>query len=797
MAPKIKKAAVLGSGVMGMAIAGHLAGCGIKVRMLDIVPFDNMLSDAEKAKKDTDKKVRNKLGLAALKMAMKWKPPQSAFYSKSDANLIEIGNFDDDFEKIGDCDWIIEVVVERMDIKKDILAKIEKYAKADAILSTNTSGLSVEAMTEDCGAEFKKRFMGTHFFNPVRFMKLLEIIPHPDTDPELLKFMEGFCAETLGKGVIWAKDTPNFIANRIGVHGMMYTMHLMVEDDYRIDEVDAIVGKPMGRPKTAAYATADLVGLDTLKHVAETVYETCPDDPDRDFFKPPEFMAKLVADGNLGKKTGKGFYAKGPKRERLVLDYKTGEYIPAEKFKYDSIGAAKAGGPKALMVGDDRAAQFAWKVTRKSLTYTASKIPEIADRVVEVDRGMRWGFNFKKGPFESWDEIGVRESVERMKADGIEVPENVLKMLEAGAESFYKKEDGKLFYYDLINGGYKEVEPDPMIVRLDELADDKKVWGNDGATLWNLDDGALALEFHTKMNAIDNEVIDGINKFVDYLEDGSFKAGVIANHGTNFSVGANIVAVMALFNQDGGKDMVVQMVKGFQDANMRMKYCKSPIVAAPAGMALGGGCEICLHAHKVVGAAETYMGLVEVGVGLLPAGGGTKEFVMRGVEGLPPGVKPSLLPFAQKAFENIATAKVGVGFKETQDLGILRKTDIMVPNADYRIFKAKEVALGMAAGPFDPGEPATAIPVAGINTLAAFKIAVEGMFRAGWATPHDRTVSGEISPIIAGGQRAEWQTISEQELLDMEIDGFMTLLANPLSQERIFQMVSTGKPLRN
>ena len=797
MAKKIKKAAVLGSGVMGMAIAGHLAGCGIKVRMLDIVPFDNMLNEKEIAKKATDKSVRNKLGLASKKAAMKWKPPASALYSKKDADMIEIGNFDDDFESIGDCDWVIEVVVERMDIKKDVLAKIDKYRKPGSIISTNTSGLSIKAMSEDCSDDFKKHFLGTHFFNPVRFMKLLEIISHPDTDPAILDFMVDFCSDNLGKGVIWAKDTANFIANRIGVHGMMYTMHLMQELDYRIDEVDAIAGKPMGRPATAAFKTADLVGLDTLKHVAETVYKGCPNDPDIETFQPPEFMAKMVEGGMLGIKTNGGFYKKGPKRERLVLDYKTMEYVLVEEFNYDSLKAAKKGGLEALVYADDRAGTFAWKILSEGLLYSAKMIPEIADNIVEIDRGMMWGFNFKGGPFKAWDDIGIQKSVEKIKAEGCEIPENVQKMLDSGATTFYKTEDGKKLYYDLVSGGYKDVSVDEKIIRLDELGAEKNVWENGGATIWDIGDGAICLEFHTKMNSIDNEIIDGINKMVDLLEDGSFKAGVLANHATNFSVGANIVAVMALFNQDNGDALVREMVKGFQDAGMRMKYCKHPIVAAPAGMALGGGCEICLHTHKVVAAAETYIGLVEVGVGLLPAGGGTKEFVIRGVEGIPPGVKPPMLPFAMKAFENIATAKVAVGFKEAQDFNILRKTDMMVPNADYRIFKAKEVALGMAAGPFDPGEPLQEIMVAGKNAEAAFKIAVEGFFRSGFATPHDITVAGQVAPIVAGGNRAEWQTISEQELLDMEVDNFMKLLADPKSQERIFHMVQTGKPLRN
>jgi 3-hydroxyacyl-CoA dehydrogenase len=796
MKRQIKKAAVLGSGVMGSAIAAHLAGCGIPVLMLDIVPFPNMLSDKEKAKVATDKDVRNKLARESLAAALKAKPP--AVYSPKVVDYIEIGNFDDDFPKIKDCDWIIEVVVERMDIKKQILAKVDQYRHADSIVTTNTSGLSVAEMTAACSASLQEHFMGTHFFNPVRFMKLLEIIPHPKTKPELLAFMDEFCADVLGKGVIWAKDTPNFIANRIGVHGMMLTMKVMQELGYRIDEVDTIVGPPLGRPKTAAFKTADLVGLDTLHHVAMTVYNGCASDPDRESFKPPVFLDKLVEKKWLGNKTKGGFYKKEGKKS-FVLDYNTMEYVEATKPEFDSIMASKGEKDlgkrmKKIVFADDRAGTFAWRVASQGLIYAANRIPEISDTILEVDRGMKWGFNWQMGPFETWDAIGLRESVEKMKQDGLTVPANIQKMLELGHETFYKKEGAKLFQYDLVNHKYVEVKKDPKIIILpeDSVA---KVAENDGATIWDIGDGVICLEFHTKMNAIDQDIIDMQHKMVDLLEDGKFEAAIVANHAENFSVGANIFMILMAMNQ-GQAEIVEKLAYELQRANMRMKYCKRPVITAPAGMALGGGCEITLHGQKVVAAAETYIGLVEVGVGVIPAGGGTKEMVLRTIEGRGPA-NTAILPFAQKAFENVAMAKVAIGMKDAVDNMILRPTDVMVPNRDLLIHKAKQVALGMRQAGFDPGLPRVDIVVGGESTKAAFTIAGKSMRDSGWISDHDVLIASKLAHIIAGGDRWEGQTISEWELLDLEREAFMSLLGEPKTRERIAYMLQNNKPLRN
>lgn len=800
---EIKKAAVLGSGVMGMAIASHLAGCGIDVLVLDIVPFDSMLSEAEQKKRDEgNKAVRNKLANAALKQSLKLKPPQPAFYSKKDAARISVGNFDDDMEKISDCDLIIEVVVERLDIKKSVFAQVDKYRAKHSIVASNTSGLSIEKMVEDCSDDLKKHFMGTHFFNPVRFMKLLEIIPHPQLDPEVLAFMEEFCLTTLGKGVVHAKDTPNFIGNRIGVHSMFLTMQTMQELDYRIDEVDAICGTAIGNARSAVYKTADLVGLDTLKHVALTIYDNCPDDDERETCNPPELLGKMIENKWLGRKAKSGFYKRGANKERLVLDWKTMEYVPLEKPKFESIAAAKSnktpgGKLKALINSDDRAGVFAWKVTAGGLLYAAKRVPEIADRIYEIDKAMRWGFNRSIGPFEAWDAIGVRESVERMKAEGYSIPAHVEEMLTKGNESFYKEENGVKYQYNLVNQEYEAIPSDPKIFIIKKQPNLEKVAGNDSATLWHMGDGVLLYDIHTpKANAISNETIEMQNKAIDLLEADQYEALVLGNNADNFCVGANLMLVFMAI-QGGAFDQVEQMTHAFQAANMRMKYCRKPVVAAPIGYTFGGGCELIQHAHKVVGAAESYIGLVEVGVGLIPGGGGTKEMVLRATEGLDMTNKPSLLPFVQGAFQNIAKAEVATSFKQAVDLGYIRATDKMVANADYRLFTAKEEALNMAAAGINPGAPRTDIPVVGESGTAAFMLAVETMKDAGWASEYDQFIANKVAYIVGGGQRAEGQTISEWELLDLEREAFMSLLGEEKTQARIQYMLMNRKPLRN
>ncbi len=800
---QIKKAAVLGSGVMGTAIASHLAGCGVDVLLLDIVPFDSMLSEKEQAKRDAgDKKVRNKLANAALKAALKFKPPQPAFYSVKDAKRITTGNFDDDMAGIKDCDLVIEVVVERMDIKKKIFAQVDEHRGEHTIVASNTSGLSIKSMVEDCSEGMRKHFLGTHFFNPVRFMKLLEIIPHPECDPTVVSFMDGFCRDQLGKGVIYAKDTANFIGNRIGIQSMCLTIQKMIEHGLRIDEVDNICGKPLGNARSAVFKTADLVGLDTMRHVANTVYENCPDDEERETMKFPAFVDQLIEQGFLGRKAKSGFYKRGPKKSKLVFNWQTMEYVPEEKPSFASVAATKGAETagervKILINGDDKAAKFAWEVLAGGLLYAARRIPEIADNILDIDNGMRWGYNREIGPFETWDAIGLRESVDRMKSDGYDIPNSIVTMLEKGNDSFYKEEDGKRFQYDLVAQSYKAIEEDVNIIILKKLPAQRKVDGNEGVTLWDIGDGVLLYEMHTpKANAVDGDTVAMQNRAVDLLEEGKFEAMVIGNNHENFCVGANLMLVLMAIH--GGEiEKIEPFIHDFQSANMRMKYCSRPIVAATSGYVFGGGCEIAQHCHKVVGSAESYIGLVEVGVGLIPAGGGTKEMMMRAVEGVDNPFNPSLLPFVRTAFQNIATAEVGAGFKRSVEAGYIRSSDIMVPNGDYRLARAKQEALALAAGSFNPGQPRTDIPVVGESGTAAFILAATGMRDAGWATEYDLFIAKKLAYIIGGGQRFEGQTITEWEILDLEREVFMSLLGEEKTQERIQHILMTRKPLRN
>jgi len=806
MGYKIDKVAVLGAGVMGSGIAALLASLGYDVLLLDIVPFGEP-SEKEIAKGITkdSKAWRNKLSEAGLKGALKAKP--AAFYTKGDASRVTTGNFDDDFEKIADCDWVIEVVIERLDIKKQVFEKVEKYRKPGCIVSTNTSGLSIHAMTEGRSDEFCEHFLGTHFFNPPRYLRLLEIVPHEKTKPEVLDFMKWFCTERLGKGVIIAKDTPNFVANRIGVHGMMYVMSLVERGEFSIPEVDTVMGKPMGRPKTASFKTADLVGLDTLYHVAKTVYDTVPDDEERDVFSPPKYLEDMIEKKWLGNKTKGGFYKKEKvegETKRYVLDVSKMEYVPLEKIRFDSIGQAKKISDlgervKFIVNAEDKAGQLAWKVTARSLAYTSRRIPEIADDIVTVDRAMKWGFNFEAGPFEGWDAIGVRESVERMEADGLVVADWVKEMLDKGFETFYTEKDGSTYYYDLNKKDYVKLEEDPKAIKLETLRKKNKVvWENDEATLYDMGDGVLCLEFHNEfMNAIGPDIIEGMNEAAELLETEDKWVGlVIGNESPAFSAGANVGIILMAINSEQW-DQVEGIVKQFQDVNMRLKYGPKPVVAALAGIAVGGGCEITMHANRVVANPESYIGLVELGVGVIPAGGGTKEMVLRQVEHLLPDFNGDLLPFAGKAFENIAMAKVATSAKEAVDFGILRKSDRLVPNRDYLLYEAKQAVLGLIKEGYEPGKPKTDIPVAGEYAWGAFALFAQQQSEAGYVTEYEVFMAKQLAKVISGGAVREGTKVSEQYLLDLEREIFVLLCQQEKTKERIMHFVMNKKPLRN
>jgi len=810
MSRSIRKAAVIGAGVMGATIAAQLANVGIEALLLDIVPPGP--SDEEKKKGLTEKSeaFRNKLARKGLETALKSRP--ASFYVKDNARLISMGNLEDDLEKISGVDWVIEVVVERLDIKRLVYEKLEAHLQPGTIITSNTSGISAAALSEGRSESFRRHFAITHFFNPPRYMKLLEIVPCADTLPEVLDTLAHTCEKVLGKGVVWAKDTPNFIANRIGIFSVLYVIRAMLDLGLSIEAVDKLTGPVIGHPKSATFRTADLVGLDTMLHVAENVYEGAPGDEKRDMFLAPDLLKKMLEKNLLGEKTGQGFYrkAKDEKGKKAIfsLDPGTMEHTPQEKVRYPSLEAAgnvpgTGGKIKALYFADDKAGRFTFRHMTETLIYSANRIPEIADDIVNVDNAMKWGFAWKSGPFEAWDALGVPASVKKMEAEGYEIPAWVREMLGKGIESFYKTEAGVRSYYDPSAGAYREIPEKPGVIFLPALKDrNMEVAANKGASLVDIGDGIACLEFHAKMNALGEDIMSMISRSVEIVSR-DFEGLVIANHGTNFSAGANLP--MILFTaQEEEWDELDWMIKVFQDTILKLKYMEKPVVAAPAGMALGGGCEMCLASDRVRFAAETYMGLVEVGVGLIPAGGGTKELYLRNTEGLfqvqPGGLYPKqieLMPFIARAFETIATAKVSTSGPEAVEIGYLRPTDKMTVNRDYLMDDAKKTALAMVMEGYTPPRPREDIRVAGENTLAMIKLGLWTMHESGYITDHDVTVSTKVGHVLCGGNVLSDTLVTEQYLLDLEREAFLSLCGDPKTQMRIQHMLQTGKPLRN
>ena len=802
MFPKIRRAVVLGAGVMGSGIAAHLANAGIPCLMLDIVPPALTEEDRNKGISESSPAFRNRFALKGLETIRKSKP--SLIYSKKDLGLISIGNFEDDLEKIAGCDWVVEVVVENLAVKQALYGRIEKFWKPGMIVSSNTSGISIARMMEGRGEGFRRHFLVTHFFNPVRYMKLLELVAGEETDPEILSGIADYGERVLGKGIVYGKDTPNFVGNRVGVYAMMYAMHAMMRDGLKIEEVDKVLGPAMGRPKSAAFGTADLVGIDTLLHVSDNVYENLPGDPDRDKFMPPPFVKEMVSRKLLGRKSGAGFFkmeGKGESKKKMVLDYTTLEYRLAEKVSFPSIEAAKGEENVGLRIrkvvaADDKAAKYAWDVLAESLIYAAKRIPEIADDVFNIDNAMKWGFNWTLGPFETWDAIGVADSVARMKAEGRAVPLSVEKMLAGGTGSFYRRVDGKLEFYDFASGKYVTAPISPNVIFLPAVADRKKaVKENAGATLYDIGDGVLCAEFHTKMNTVDADLVAMLMEGVDLCEK-DFAGMVIANHSEFFCAGANIMMVF-LAAQNKQWDDLEKIVKGFQDCCMRLRYSGAPVVAAPAGVVLGGGVEMCLGADRIRAAAETYMGLVEVGVGLLPAGGGCKEMAIRHLEGIPDGVNVDRFPYIRKAFETIGMAKVSTSAREAREMGFLRPSDRITIQRDFHIQDAKNTVLGMIREGYETPRPRTDIAVPGRSAYPQFVYGLYAMKAAGQISDHDELIARKISWILTGGDVPAGTMRTEQELLDMEREAFLSLCGEEKTQARIQHMLMKGKPLRN
>jgi len=798
---KIRKAAVIGSGVMGGGIAALLAGAGVKTLLLDIVPFD--LKDDEKK----DPQARNNIAKAGLDAVMMSRP--SLLMQKEDAELISIGNLEDDFDQLATCDWIVEVVVENLKIKHDLFKRIEGIRKPGTIVSSNTSGIPLKAMSEGLSAEFRQYFLGTHFFNPVRYMKLLEIIPGEETLPEILEFMADFGERILGKGIVWAKDTPNFVGNRIGIHGMVKAMQIMLEDGLTIPEVDALFGPAMGRPKTAMFKTADLVGLDVLGHVAGNTYELVTHDEARESFVIPDYVSQMIKNNLLGKKTKAGFYKTDLtpewKKIRKVIDPSTLDYGVYEKPQFPCLEDAKKQTSlpekmKAVLFGKDKGSKFAWKATAVNLIYSANRIPEISDTIVEIDNAMKWGFNFEMGPFETWDALGVTESVDKMEVDGFEVPDSVKAMLAAGHTSFYKTENGKRFYYDFLDSSYKLVRISENIITLAALkADGKVVQTNPSATLVDLGDGVACLEFHTKMNSLNQEIITSIHDALDYV-DTNGKGLVFGNQAGGmpgaFSAGADLSAVRAAVGE-GLFSEIEEMIKGLQYGLQKARYAPFPVVAAPYGMTLGGGCEVCLAADKIVAHTELFMGQVEFGVGLLPAGGGCLGLWRNYVGSIPAAVPDAdLTRFFIPAFMAIGMAKVSMSAAEAKANGFLRPVDRIVFNRDYLIGEAKKEVLKMVDEGYAPPIKRK-IKVLGEAAQGMVNAQVSDMQKAGYISEYDAFVLKRIAYVMSGGAVRSNSMIDEDIILTLEREAFVDLLKEEKTIARIDHMLKTGKPLRN
>ena len=794
MAYQIKKAAVLGSGVMGSGIAAHLANIGIPVLLLDIVP--TKLSEQEEAKGLTlaDQQVRNKFASTALEKLLKQKP--APLTAKQNLSLIEVGNFEDDLERLKEVDWIIEVIVENLDIKKDLYEKIDAVRQPGTIISSNTSGISIEAMAEGRSDDFQKHFLGTHFFNPPRYLKLLEVIPTKMTDPAVLEFMMSFGEDRLGKGVVVAKDTPNFIANRIGTYGLLVTLREMEKRGYSIGEVDSVTGTLIGRPKSATFRTLDVVGLDTFMHVAKNAYDKTEGEEQKVFDLPP-FMKKMIDNGWLGAKSKQGFYLKQGK-EILELDLETFEYGPTKKMKTPSIEMAKqqkglANKVKTLVYANDRTGEILWNILSPTLRYSAELTGEIADDIQSIDNAMKWGFGWQQGPFEIWDAIGVAKSVEKMKEEDVEIPAFVQTMLENGFESFYKEEDGDVYFYD--GDGYTPVTVNEKAINLKLF---KKKHGvikkNSGASLIDLGEGVALLEFHSQSNAIGLDIIQMINFAIDEVEK-NYKGLVIGNQGKNFCVGANL-AMILMEAQDDNIFELDYTIRSFQNAMMKIKYSRKPVVAAPFQMTLGGGAEVCLPAAHIQASMETYIGLVEAGVGLIPGGAGNVNLYTKHLKGLPNGVHIDYQFVANKVFETIAMAKVSTSAEEARENNFLNFADGISVNPDHLIYDAKQAALALYEAGYTPPKKEK-IPVTGNSGYATMLLGAEGMYLSGYISDHDLKIAKKLAFVLSGGKVPYGTLVDEQYMLDLEREAFLSLIQEPKSQQRMQHMLLKGKPLRN
>ncbi len=800
MSYDIRRVAVIGSGTMGGALAAHSANAGLQVTLLDIVP-QKLTADEEKKKLSLEHPaVRNRIVNAGMQAIVKSKP--AALFALQLAEQIRVGNLEDNFEWVADADWILEVIVENLNVKRALMERIDAARKPNSIITTNTSGIPIHAIAEGRSESFKQHFLGTHFFNPPRYLKLLEVIPSPDTLPKVVAYMKQFGETVLGKGVVVCKDRPNFIANRLGSFLGTYAMRYTLENKYRVDEVDEFTGTAIGHPKSATYRLGDLVGVDIMYHVAENLYNAVPEDEARADLKPPEFLKTMVERGMLGNKTGHGFYKEikdeRGKKKFYALNLETLEYEKPEKFFFDSITNSEMYDTLAEKLRyiiscaadaalADRAAKFIWDTTAHYLAYASHRVPEIADDIVSIDNAMKWGFAHEAGPFETWDMLGVAETVEKMDAQDIAVAPWVKEMLSSGHASFYQNGS----YYDPATRQYIVKPQAPNVVHLKNT---NVITENDSASLRDLGDGVALLEFHTKMNALDDSIIEVARTAMDEVEK-NFVGMVVGNQGEHFSAGANIVGIWMLA-ENGEWDKIDAVAKQLQDFTMQLRYSRKPIVTAPFGYTLGGGCEVTMAGSRIVAHAESYVGLVEVGIGVIPAGGGCKEMLRRVVTPAMQTPNTDVLPFLQRVFETIGTAKVATSAEEAKQLGFFGSDTRIVMNRDHLIAEAKKTVLNMVAENYQ-APPRAKIYAAGERARAAIRIAIYSMVSGKYISEYDAKIGEQLAYVLCGGNLTAPAWVDEQYILDLEREAFLSLCGQEKTRERIGHFLNTGKPLRN
>ena len=796
---------------MGARIAAHLANAGVPCWLLDIVPSE--LAPEERARGLTlaDPAVRNRIARGGLEAARKARP--AAFFTPAAAGRITIGNFEDNLAWCAQADWIIEVVAENLEIKRRLLERVAAQRRPGAIVTTNTSGLPVRQIAEGCDAEFRQHWAGTHFFNPPRYMKLVELIPGPETKPEILEVLADFCDRRLGKGIVRAKDTPNFIANRIGTFAMLNAIRLMSELGMTIEEVDACTGPAVGWPKSATLRTADIVGLDVLAHVVRNIYENCPEDESRELYRVPALLEEMIQRGWLGEKAGKGFYQRvkqGGESEILTLDAAKMEYRPRQRARFASIESVRTMeetrerlrgllGPVLAGQTGDKGQQFIWRALSDMCLYAARRVPEICDSVADVDRAMRWGFGWELGPFEVWDTLGVERVATQLGREGRAVPALAERLLASGKGKFYEAANGEMSSFDAAAGAFKKIAEPEGVIFLKSLKErSKEIARNAGASLVDLGDGVVGCEFHAKMNAIGDDILAMLQAGVKRLSS-DFEAMVVANQGVHFSAGANLLLLLVAAQEQEWDD-VHDAIRKFQNATMALKHAPRPVVVAPQGMALGGGCEVCLHGARIHATAEAYLGLVETGVGLIPAGGGSKEILVRANERAAGGEDLDLFHALKPLFETVAMAKVSSSGEEARGLGFLRPADLISMNRDRQVADAKATALALVRAGYRPSAPPRTEPsirVLGEEFLAGAKLAIHMLLRGEYISEYDGHVARKLAEVLSGGALSAPQLVSERHLLDLEREAFVSLCGERKTQERIAHTLKTGKPLRN